>query len=61
MYPSRNVNLCLFYASEQAKVLKRVLDMYTISHGPSIFAHIQVVGWVAVGVGGKPLNRAKVF
>jgi hypothetical protein len=23
-YPSKNFNLCLFYASEQAKVLKKV-------------------------------------
>jgi hypothetical protein len=39
-YPSKNVNLCLFYASEQAKPLK----VYPISHGHSIFAHIPVGG-----------------
>jgi hypothetical protein len=58
MFPSKNVNFCLFYASEQAKVLKKLLDVYLISHGRSIFAHIQVGGWVAVG--GKPLNRVKI-
>ncbi len=26
-YPSKNVNLCLFYASEQAKVIKKTYWM----------------------------------
>jgi hypothetical protein len=47
MYPSKNINLCLFYASEQAKVQKRLLIVYATSHGRR---------WVAVGVGGKLLT-----
>ncbi len=32
---------------------------YTISHGRSIFAHIQVGGRVAVGGGGKAAKQGK--
>jgi hypothetical protein len=57
MYPSKNVNLCLFYASEQAKVIKMLLKVYTISHGRHIFTHIQVGGLGGSGGwGGKPLT-----
>jgi hypothetical protein len=59
MYPSKNFNLCLFYASQQAKVQKKAPNVYTISHGRRIFAHIQVGGWVAVGGGEKAANRQK--
>jgi hypothetical protein len=61
MYPSKNVILCLFYASKQAKVLKKLLDVHPISHGSSIFTHIQMGGLGGSGGwGGKPLNRAKI-
>ncbi len=53
MYPSKNIILCLFYASEQAKVLKKLLDVYPISHGRSIFTHIQVGGLSGSGVWGE--------
>jgi hypothetical protein len=53
MYPSKNINLCLFYASEQAKVLKKLQDVYSISHSRSIFAHIQVGGLGGTGGWGK--------
>jgi hypothetical protein len=44
-YPLKNVNLCLFYASELAKVIKKATGCVSpISHGRSIFAHIQVGG-----------------
>jgi hypothetical protein len=33
--------------------------MYLISHGRSIFAHIQVGCWVAVGGGGKAAKQGK--
>ncbi len=52
-YPSKTVNLCLFYASEQAKVQKRSHNVYTISHSLHIFAHIQVGG----GGGGKAAKQ----
>jgi hypothetical protein len=38
---------------------KKHLDVYLISHGRSILAHIQVVGWVAVGGGGKAAKQGK--
>jgi hypothetical protein len=44
MYPSKIVNLCLLYASEQAKVLKKATGCVPISHGRSIFVRIQVGG-----------------
>jgi hypothetical protein len=44
MFPSKNINFCLFFASKQAKVQKKLLDVYLISHGRSKFAHIQVGG-----------------
>jgi hypothetical protein len=53
MYPSINVNLCLFYASEQAKSKKGLLIVNTISHGHHIFVHTQVGNW------GKATNRQK--
>jgi hypothetical protein len=59
MYPSKNFNLCLFYASEQTKVQKRLLKVYTISHGRHIFAHIQVGGLGGSGGGGKAANQQK--
>ncbi len=44
-YPSKNVNVCLFYASEQAKPLKKKLLMCLPSlTATAIFAHIQVGG-----------------
>jgi hypothetical protein len=33
--------------------------MYLISHGRSIFAHIQVGCWVAVGGGGEAAKQGK--
>jgi hypothetical protein len=59
MYPSKNFNLCLFYASEQAKVQKRLLKVYTISHGCRIFAHIQVGGLGGSGGGAGKLQTSK--
>jgi hypothetical protein len=61
MKPSKNVNLCLFYASEQAKVIKKAstVDLYLISHGLSIFAHIQVGGLGGSGGGGKAAKQGK--
>ena len=53
MFPSKNVNFCLFYASKQAKVQKKLLDVYLISHGHSKFAHIQVGGLGGSWGGGK--------
>ncbi len=62
MYPSKNANVCLFYASEQAKVLKKATGC--VSH-LSQLQHFCPhpggrVGW-QWGVGVKPLNRVKVF
>ncbi len=61
MYPSKNINLCLFYASEKAKVLKKTTRCVSHLSGPQHFHHHPGggVGW-QWGVGGKPLNRAKV-
>jgi hypothetical protein len=53
MYPSKNFNLCLFYASEQAKVQKKAPNVDTISHGRRIFAHIQVGGLGGSGGWGR--------
>ncbi len=54
----QNVNLYLFYASEQTKVLKKVTSC--ISHSRCIFTHIQVGGgWVAVGGRGKAAKQGK--
>jgi hypothetical protein len=53
MYLSKNLNLCLFYASEQAIDWKKGQTAYTISHGRCIFAHIQVGGLGGGGVGGS--------
>jgi hypothetical protein len=47
----------MLYASEQAKVLKKASGLYPLSHGRSIFAHIEVG---SLGGSGGPLNRAKV-
>jgi hypothetical protein len=57
-YPSKT-SIYACYASEQAKVIKRSLYVYTITHGCHIFAHIQVGGWVAVGGGGKAAEQGK--
>jgi hypothetical protein len=61
MYPSKNINLCLFYASEQAKVIKKATwCVYHLSRPPHFCPHQGGgVGWQS-GEGGKPLNRAKV-
>ncbi len=59
MYPSKNVILCLFHALKQAKVLKKLLDEYPISHGSSIFTHIQVGGLGGSGGGGKAAKQGK--
>ncbi len=60
MYPSKNFSLCLFYASEQAKVQKRLLNVYTISHGHSIFVHIQVGGLGGSGGWEESCKLAKI-
>jgi hypothetical protein len=60
MSPSNNFNLCLFYASEQAKVLKKATKcIYYLSRPPHLRPHPGGGGWVAVGVGGK-LQPAKI-
>ncbi len=61
MYPSKNINLCLFFASEQFIVLKKgTRGVYHISRPQHFCPHPGGgVGW-QWGVGGKPLNRAKV-
>jgi hypothetical protein len=60
-YPSKNVNLCLFYASEQAKVLKKVTEcIYLLSQPPHFCPHPGGGVGRQWGVGGKQLNRAKV-
>ncbi len=41
------------------KSKKRLLNVYTISHGRRIFAHIQVGGLGGSGGGGKAANRQK--
>jgi hypothetical protein len=44
MYPSRNVVLCLFYASEQAKVWKTSPNsVYHLSQPPNFFPHMSVL------------------
>ncbi len=58
-YPEKNVNLCLFYASEQAQVIKKLLDVSPISHGRSIFAHIQVGGLGGSGGWGKAAKQGE--
>ncbi len=54
MYPSKNFNLCLFYASEQAKVQKKATNwIYYLSWPPHFRPHPGGgVGWQG-GVGGK--------
>jgi len=60
-YPSKNVNLCLFYASEQAKVQKTATGcVYHLSRPPHFRPHPGGGVWWQWEVGGKPLNRAKV-
>jgi hypothetical protein len=47
MYPSKNFNLCLFYASEQAKVQKKATKcIYYLSRPPHFRPHPGGgVGW----------------
>ncbi len=60
-YPSKNVNLCLFYASEQAKPLKKATGCVShLSRAQHFSPHPGGrVGW-QWGVGGKLLNRVKI-
>ncbi len=55
MYHSKKVILCLFYASEQVKVLKKA----TGCHGRSIFTHIQVGGLGGSGGWGKAAKQGE--
>ncbi len=49
-YPSKNVNLCLFSASEQAEVIKKAtLNICHLSQPPHFHPHPGGGGWVAVG------------
>ncbi len=62
IYLSKNVDLCLFYATVQIKPEKCQLKVYTISLGLLSFAHI--LGWgrgdgVGAGVMGQLQNRKK--
>ncbi len=41
------------------KSQKRLLNVYTISHGPGIFAHIQVGGLGGSGGGGKAAKQGE--
>jgi hypothetical protein len=61
MFPSKNINFCLFYASKQANVLKKSYWMCISSLTAAAFLPTSRwgVGW-QWGVGGKPLNRAKI-
>jgi hypothetical protein len=62
MYPSKKVTLCLFYASEQAKVLKKSYLMYVPSLTATAFLPTSRWGgggWVAVGGGGKAAKQGK--
>jgi hypothetical protein len=54
MYPSKNVNLCLFYASEEAKVLKKANGCVShLSHSGG------GGGWVALGGGGTATKQGE--
>jgi hypothetical protein len=59
--PQKMLFYALFWPHNRPMPEKWVITVYAISQGRSIFAHIPVGGagsqW---GVGGKPLNRAKV-
>ncbi len=60
-YPSKNINLCLFYASEQAKPLKKATGCVSHLSRPQHFRpHPDGRDGWQWGVGGKPLNRVKI-
>jgi hypothetical protein len=60
MHPSKNVILCLFYASEQAKVLKKSHWMCIPSLTAAAFSPTsRWGGWVAVGGGGKAAKQGE--
>ncbi len=60
MYPSKNVNLCLLYASEQAKVLKKSYWLCIPSLMATAFSPTsRQGGWVAVGGGGKAAKQGE--
>jgi hypothetical protein len=59
MFPSKNVNLCLFYASEQAKVLKKATGCVSHLSWPQHICPHPGGGGVAVGGGGKAAKQGK--
>jgi hypothetical protein len=61
MYPSKNINLCLFYASEQAKVIKKAPRCVSHLSQPQQFCPHPGggVGW-QWGGGGKAAKQGEI-
>jgi hypothetical protein len=57
--PPKTSSYAFFMPQNKPKSQKWLLNVYTISHGPGIFAHIQVGGLGGSGGGGKAAKEGK--